>query len=367
MQIARFAALFLGFFLPALAMADSADRAFRTAFANLPVPQGMAMAAGFVRANGPPVVLATGPRYRGARQQVESGARWHIGSISKSFTATLLMRLAESGAIDFDAPLAELLAEYADEMHADWRALTLGEILSHTAGLPANFTRAEMTAPVEDDLTRARLVRLRGHWSAPLPGTTGRFDYSNLGYVLAGFIAETRAGQPWQQLVRREIAAPLGLTSLGFGAPAGAQDPWGHTFRLFHYAPVAPDDPDSDNPAWLGPAGTLHMSMGDLLKWGQTHLRACRGDMPEFLSAPACRRLHSPVTRNYALGWVVTHEPWLGDGLVQSHDGSNTLWIAELAYSQSEGVVLAVILNQERNRLARRAIATLGAALTEAR
>ena len=363
MLVYRFICGLLSVCLAGMAMADSAEERFRQAFSGLSTPSSMAITAGFVTGDGPAVLLATGPRFKGSTQSVPEDARWHVGSLTKSFTATLLARMAERGEIDFAAPLANLLPEFAPEMHPDWQSLTLIEILSHTAGLPANFTNAEMEKPGGPDHVHERLLRLRAHWGTPLPGTRGKFTYSNMGYVLAGFIAETRAGSRWQDLILREIAQPLNLTSLGFGAPRGNADPWGHTARFLRQTPVEPTDPWSDNPAWLGPAGTLHMSIADLLTWGQTHMRACRGELPEFLSAESCTLLHTPVSSGYALGWVVDDLAWLGGGVIHTHNGSNTMWFAELAYAPDRDMVLAVILNQARAMKASRAMSVLGNAL----
>ncbi len=329
------------------AMADPAEERFRDTFEHESAAGVVAMAAGYVLGDAAPVIMINGPRYKGSEQMLDPEARWHIGSISKSFTATLLVQMAERGEINFDAPLADLLPEYAAEMHSDWQHLTLTELLSHTAGLRPNFTIRQMVAWAGEDHTAERLKRLRAHWSKELPGQRGQFDYSNIGYVLAGFVAETRAGLPWQALIRRDIAAPLGLTSLGFGPPAGEADPWGHKRQFFITRPVQPTGKSADNPAWIGPAGTLHMSLADLLGWGQAHMRACWGEMPEFLSTEACTRLHTPIANEYALGWAVRPSEGLA-GPIHSHNGSNTMWVAELAFLPEHELVLALAMNQAR-------------------
>ena len=326
-------------------MADPVEERFRAAFEQVSDTGVVAMAAGYVRGDKMPVIVVRGPRFKGSEQLLKTDARWHIGSITKSFTATVLMRMAERGEIDFDSSLSNLLPEYAADMHPSWHDLTLTEVLSHTAGLRPNFTLSQMIRSTDADNTAVRLNLLGTHWGKPLSGKRGQHVYSNIGYVLAGFIAETRAGASWQDLIRREIARPLGLTSLGFGPPRGAADPWGHKRRFFVTRPVNPSGAGADNPAWLGPAGTLHMSLADLLRWGQTHMRACRGEMPEFLSALACVRLHTPVADDYALGWAVQTLEGLNAGPIQSHNGSNTMWVAELAYSAERDTVLAVAMN----------------------
>ena len=178
----------------------------------------VALGAGWQGA-GDPVIAQAGVTQIGGDTPLAPDAPWHIGSISKGFTATLLMRLAEQGRLDFDAPLAVLLPGQA--LHPDWAALTLPQILSHTAGLAPNFSAAVMGADPGPDRSAARHAALAALWGQPLPGRPGRHVYSNLGYVLAGHIAETVTGQSWESLILQELAQPLGLTTLGFRRPTG--------------------------------------------------------------------------------------------------------------------------------------------------
>ncbi len=340
-------------------MAQSKEDQFRARFAVLAAERNIpGMAVGYVQGAGAPVVAVQGVLFKGTTQPVVPDARWHIGSITKSFTATMVMRLAERGVLSLDAVLGDLLPEFRDEMHGDWQAITLNGLLSHSAGLAANFTRAQMKADFGDDLRMVRLGLLRAHWGKPLPGKPGKFNYSNMGYVLAGFVAETRTGQPWQALIRDEIATPLGLKSLGFGPPVGRDDPRGHRGWPPFKRAIDPTDRWADNPAWLGPAGTIHLDMSDLLEWGRAHLRACRGELPDFLSTQACERLHRPVVRDYALGWTLMPLPGL-DQPILTHDGSNTMWYASLSFSPEADVVMALTMNQASPLVSRRILLDL--------
>jgi CubicO group peptidase (beta-lactamase class C family) len=203
--------------------------AFCTAFDEMsgraPAP---GFAAGFVRGDAPGVELAAGVTRRGGAQPVGSPGPWHIGSIAKSFTATLIVQLAAAGQLDLDAPLPELLPGEAAGMHPDWSAVTLRGLLSHTAGMPANLPWRRLARSGGPGLRAARLAAMRQLWAQPVAGRPGRFVYSNTGYVLAGTVAEQVTGRSWEALIRTQIAAPLGLDSLGFGPPDGAAVPWGH-------------------------------------------------------------------------------------------------------------------------------------------
>ncbi len=315
----------------------------RAAFEAAQAP-GFALALGFARADGAPEVLAGGPRHRGSAEEIGPDARWHIGSITKSFTATLIVRMAEDGALSLDAPIGTYLGGYAGEMHPDWRGVTLRALLSHTAGLPPNPPRRSLRAPESDDPSEDRRAVLRAMWGEPPSGTWGAFEYSNTGYMLAGLVAEQVAGAPWQALVTERLLTPLALSSAGFGAPKGTGDPFGHT-RIFGIARKAdPSRGRADNPAWMGPAGTLHMSLGDLLTWGQSHLRACAGaDLPGLPGAAGCREMHRAGAGGYGLGWVLGKGP---DGAqVIWHNGSNTMWHAIVMLLPEHDLVVAAAAN----------------------
>jgi D-alanyl-D-alanine carboxypeptidase len=318
--------------------------AFCTAFDEMsgraPAP---GFAAGFVRGDAPGVELAAGVTRRGGAQPVGSPGPWHIGSIAKSFTATLIVQLAAAGQLDLDAPLPELLPGEAAGMHPDWSAVTLRGLLSHTAGMPANLPWRRLARSGGPGLRAARLAAMRQLWAQPVAGRPGRFVYSNTGYVLAGTVAEQVTGRSWEALIRTQIAAPLGLDSLGFGPPDGAAVPWGHRRVLGLTWAVSPDATWADNPAIIGPAGTLHLSLADLLAWGRAHLAACRGGRPDLIPAADCRAMQDPIAGPYALGWAVTDQP---DGTrVVRHNGSNTLWFAMLAMVPARDLVFAYVQN----------------------
>jgi CubicO group peptidase (beta-lactamase class C family) len=292
-----------------------------------------------VRRDGVTELAVTGTTRRGGDEPAIPDAPFHIGSITKGFTATLLMMLAERGVIDFDAPLRDLLPGAA--LHPDWQVLTLPQILSHTAGLPDNFGLTVMLDDPGPDLPAARAAALADLWVDPLPNPAGSFAYSNVGYVLAGHIAEVAAGRAWEDLIRTDIAGPLGLDTLGFGPPQGPGVPWGHAVRLGFRIAADPTGGSADNTPLLGPAGTIHLSLADLLAWGQFQIDACRGLSP-LLSAAGCARLHEPVLDGYGLGfYLMDHVSPAAFG----HNGTNTFWHAILMIVPDRDLVLVAARN----------------------
>lgn len=321
---------------------DTFDHLFAAAAAEAP---RFALAAAIAIGDDDPVVRVAGPQNVTQSAPVDRDAAWHIGSITKSFTATLIMRLAERGLLDLDAKIERYLTPYLDDMHDDWRALTLRRLLGHTGGIPANPSILSLFRQNDTGGPHGRVAALRRFWGAPIGAHDGSFAYSNIGYVLAGLIAEEVTGQPWQALIEREITAPFGLHSVGVGPPVGAGDPWGHSWLFGTYRRVDPTSQSADNPAWMGPAGLLHASALDLIRWGRLHLRACRGDLPQLMSADSCIAMQTEGAGSYGLGWVVGTVPGTGETLVW-HAGSNRKWYALLAMVPERDIVVAIATNR---------------------
>jgi CubicO group peptidase (beta-lactamase class C family) len=98
----------------------------------------------------------------------------------------------------------------------------------------------------------------------------------------------------------------------------------------------------SDNPAYLGPAGRLHMTVGDLARWGQEHLRGERGQ-DGIVRAETFKRLHQTEgTATYAMGWVSRPA---ATGRILWHNGSNTMWYAIVAFDPATDRGVVVVTN----------------------
>jgi CubicO group peptidase (beta-lactamase class C family) len=303
--------------------------------ANLPAIGGVTFTSSSVGA-----ITVSGYRKLGDNAEVTPADVWHIGSISKSFTSTLIARLVDRGQLSLDAKLGDVLGP---ERAKKFARATLSNVMSHRAGLPANPTGPAYSGFLlsSDPLpaVRAKVVDVALATEPVSEPGTG-FLYSNIDYILLGSILEQKYGKAWEEIVREEILTPLKLTTAGFGAPgtAGAvTQPRGH--RGAPNAPLTPVEPPlADNPAVFGPAGTMHMSIADLARWGQEHLRGERGQ-DGVVKAATFKLLHTPPAGDYALGWVSQTK---GDQRIIWHNGSNTLWYAIVSFNAAsdKGVVL---------------------------
>lgn len=305
------------------------------------------MGAG-VMVNGEIVATATaGERIKGSDEPIPEDALWHLGSITKSMTATLIATMVEKETISFETTVGDVFGSGIDE---SWQGVTLSQLLTHRSGAPANFP-----------LTMMLPASPRGHWAVsvkrqenvlkllenPIPGETGEFVYSNAGYTIAGAMAErVSGGTPWELLLDDWVMTPLGI-KVTYGPPQDETAPWGHAKGVFGKSPKDPEK-RADNPAFIGPAGTVALSLEDMLKYGQAHL----SQDPTLLSRASYDHLRTPPVRDettgegYAFGWVVDPSGnSLGAGPIIWHNGSNTFWYALLILIPEQDAVIAVTVN----------------------
>ncbi len=303
--------------------------------------------AAMVMIDGQVVASAVdGERKKGSGVPLEIGDRWHLGSITKSITATMIARLIESGQMQWSDTIGECFPDAS--IHDKWKPVTLRQLLTHTAGAPPNFSlQVRMKQPaLGPECTLARreaVLNVLAEIPAHPPGE--KHVYSNVGYSIAGAMAEKVTGATWEDLVIREVFEPLELTGAGFGPPKSPDktldQPRGHL--TVPTGKVAMDD-DADNTPIMGPAGTVHMTLGDLCTYATEHLRGDQG-AGKLLSAETYKLLHTPELDQYACGWVRI-EPNAGiPYTVYWHNGSNTMWYALVVFIPEKNMVVAVTAN----------------------
>lgn len=319
-----------------------------------------AMMAAATRQGGGSIAFATGLRAIGHQQVVTTGDKWHLGSITKSMTSTLVARLAEAGRLSWDDTVGGVLGGAIPTMRAEYRDASFRHLCSHRAGLQGNIPMSELVAfPRESADSRADRIRYAriGLTQEPRGPKETTFEYSNTGYVIAGAMLETKMGVPWEALIQRYVFDPLNMRSAGQGAPGtpGAWDePCGHAPNARgEMEPYPPGGAINDNPAALGPAGRVHANAEDVLRYLNAHC-----DMrTDFLSRESWQILHTPPFGGpYAMGFA-------RQGNALWHNGSNTLWYAEVMFDQTRGIVAVAAANDGR---ASDLAAPVGAALIEA-
>jgi CubicO group peptidase (beta-lactamase class C family) len=289
----------------------------------------------------------TGTRRAGQNIPVGIEDHFHLGSDSKAFTSLLAGQFVEEGKLRWDSTLAEVFPELNHTMDAEFAKITLEELLSHSSGLTDGtdlIGLIHQSYMQDGNMDEVRYWMVKETAPKPLDHARGsKFDYCNLGYVIAGAVLERTGGKTWEELIDERIFEPLGLKSAGFGPQAslGKVDaPLGHV--MVDGKPKAIlSGPNGDNPLILGPAGTIHMSVLDFAKWVAWH--AGEGKRPPALVSPeTVKKLHTPVidtgirenappgtpkTGKYALGWGQVTMEW-APAPVLTHTGSNQMNLA---------------------------------------
>ena len=285
---------------------------------------------------------AVGVRKLGESTPVTTNDVFHIGSCTKSMTATLTAMLIEGGKLRWDSTIAEVFPELKGKMDKQYERVTVEQLLTHRGGVPGKPPAAawQRAWEAKGTPTQQRREFIEAVLSQPpevAPGT--KMIYSNQGYAIIGAMLEKLTGTAWETLITERLFKPLHMDSAGFGPPGttGAVDqPWGHTRNLLGTVPL-----QHDNPPAIASAGRVHCSLDDLAHYTILHLQ--RDQQAGLLKPKTLSKLHTPPQGgNYACGWVVLKRGWArGNALM--HNGSNTMWyvVMWLAPERNFSVVVA--------------------------
>jgi len=300
------------------------------------------MAGEIVTSEGLEAIAAVGVRKAGTEVAVTLKDQWHLGSDTKAMTAVIIATLVERGRLKWETTIDQTFPELAETFPPQFRKITILELLSHRSGLPANINWRE--AARAGSLREQRLSALKTATKLlSEPGT--KFEYSNLGFVIAGTIAEKVTNKPWEELLKDIVFNPLNMMSAGFGGtgtPGQLDQPWPHNADG---KPTASNGPAVDNPEVMGPAGTVHCSISDWGKFIQDQLRGERGN-GLLLKPETYKKLHTPpFDGDYAFGWLITQREW-GGGTVYTHAGSNTMNFAVVWIAPQKDFAVLVCSNQ---------------------
>ncbi|MDP9799915.1 CubicO group peptidase (beta-lactamase class C family) [Catenuloplanes nepalensis] len=292
------------------------------------------LAAGQSRGRTPSVVAAVvrdgGPVWAEGWGTVDGGVpdgdvQYRIGSITKTFTAILVLRLRDEGLLDLGDVLdAHLPGTAAGDA-------TIGALLAHTAGLAAEppgpwweRTPGALRPELTDVLPATPFVSAPGR----------RFHYSNPGYALLGALVEKLRGASWAEVLRREVLEPLGMRRTGLDPVAPHAAGW----AVHPWADVLLPEPAQDLGV-MAPAGALWSTASDLARLAAFLLD---GD-DRVLRRDTVEEMCEPRTPEYGLGVQILRAP---DGRVLTgHTGSLPGFLAMLAIDPEERLGAVVFGN----------------------
>ena len=285
---------------------------------------------------------SAGVRKHGNEVAISDADLIHLGSCTKAMTSSMIAILVKEGALSWDSSLIEALPDLKGAIDPSFYSVTLWQLLTHRGGVPANAK--DWWSHGRIPLIERRITLLKENLRLPAAHKKGSYLYSNLGYMIAGCIAERATGLTWEAMMQKRLFTPLGMTSAGFGSPGalgGLEQPWGHRKLAGKWSPR-----QFDNAPSLGPAGRIHCSMSDWARFLGCFLPAGErlGLGPDGL-----KKLVTPIGQ-YAGGWIVAKRPW-AQGAVLTHSGSNTMWYATvwLAPNLDRGFVVATNCRDERS------------------
>lgn len=254
-----------------------------------------------------------------------------IASLTKQFTALAVMQLQERGKLNVN----DAICRYLDDCPAAWQPITIRQLLTHTSGIP-NFSSLpdwdeKLSIQPYEKLAFVKLFR-----DLPLQFAPGEnYRYSNSAYYLLGLIIEKASGRSYQEFLRANIFAPLGMKNTNFDNPYRLTPNLakGYYWYLnsFVNAPYHTLSSSYSN-------GGLVSTTGDLLLWDQ----ALYTD--KLVSRQSLDEIFTPVKRNYGYGWIVEKKL---DRKSMGHAGSFNGFSSFILRFPDEKITVIVLSNSD--------------------
>ena len=272
---------------------------------------------------------------------------FQIGSISKVYTATLVMQLVDEGLVDLDKPVRDYVPEFTTSEPETAATVTIRQLLSHTSGIDGDvfddFGRG-------DDCVEKYVAAMSGLAQTSRPGAF--FSYCNSGFTLLGRLVEKFRGCTWDEALRKHLLEPLGATD----TVTLADEAILRSVAVGHL-PTGPDGAAEVSPSWffsraLGPAGVITAPSAELVAFARMHLNDGQAaDGTQVLSPASVKAMRElqvsmddPYTLGdgWGLGWILY---WTGEPPVIGHDGATIGQQAYLRIVPEADLVVALLTN----------------------
>lgn len=288
------------------------------------------------------VSAVSGERRFGSGDPVQLADIFQLGSNTKAMTATLIARLVEQHKLRWDSTLAEIFPTWRDQMNPAFLRVTVAQLLQHRAGLIRDFgdladadlqeVSALQSGNISADRTSATLWFLK---RPPQITPNTSFQYSNIGYLIVGVIAEAVGGESYENLMASEVFSPLQMQGY-FGMPESADlnNVAGHIMGVSGWemgiAPPFSSDPENGVAQfhqWLSmvsAAGGVSLPLSDYGLFLREQLRGLEGSS-HYLTQTSAQQMHTPADSqdNYGLGWLIIKDIGTQNlGPISLHDGS---------------------------------------------
>lgn len=258
----------------------------------------------------------------------DSLTKFRIGSMTKQFTAASILLLEERGKLSTD----DLVKKYMPDAPPAWDKITIYHLLTHTSGIPSftsfpdyHATEATPTAP------KALVDRFRDKPLEFQPGE--KWNYSNSGYVLLGYLLEKISGQTYADFVAENIFKPLGMKDTGYDSNSAIIP---HRATGYSPSPNGPVNAGYIDMTIPFSAGALYSTTHDLLLWEQ----ALYGG--KVLSAASLKKMTTPYKQDYGCGLMIHATK---GHLEYEHGGGIEGFNTEMAYYPDDKLTVIVLAN----------------------
>jgi CubicO group peptidase (beta-lactamase class C family) len=254
--------------------------------------------------------------------------KFRLGSITKQFTSACVFLLQERGKLKIDDPVKK----YMPDAPAAWDKITIYHLLTHTSGIPSFTSFPDYHSTEATPTTPEQLVaRFRDKPLEFQPG--GKWNYSNSGYVLLGYLIEKISGQTYEKFVQENIFTPLGMKDSGYDS---------NSEIIVHRASgYTPSKDGVENAGYIDmtiplSAGALYSTTEDLLRWEQGLFGG------KVLSPASLLKMTTPFLNDYACGVAVHVEK--GHKLID-HGGGIEGFNTQLSYYPDDKLTIIALSN----------------------
>jgi D-alanyl-D-alanine carboxypeptidase len=334
-----------------------AQSAFQAAIQQI-VTDGVPGAIGLARQGSQVTVTAKGLADVATQTPMAAGDRVRIGSLTKTFVATVVLQLAAGHVLS----LGDTVARWLPGLVPGGAGITLQELLQHTSGIYSYSSDPGFLQALAADPTRvwrpAELVRIAvAHPPLFPPGTS--FAYSNTDYVLLGLIIQAATGHPVGQQLQARIFTPLGLrdTYLPYANPH-LRTPYAHGYLLGQPGATGPADSTVVSPSWAGAAGGIVSTAADLARFSTALLSG------KLLPAAQLQQMMSTIPAGQGVGYGlgVESEP-LSCGTAWGHQGSFFGYFSNAFTTAGDTSQAVVLVNADAGTLSRQQQIDIGNAV----
>ena len=254
--------------------------------------------------------------------------KFRLGSLTKQFTAASILLLEERSRLKTE----DLVSKHLPDAPPAWRGITIAHLLTHTSGIPSFTGFPEYQSREPFAVSTQQIVS----WfrDKPLEFQPGeKFNYSNSGYVLLGYIIERLTGESYGRFVQQNIFTPLGMKDSGYDSNSAIIS---NRAAGYSAGPNGPVNAGFIHMSIPHAAGALYSTTGDLLRWEQGLF------VGKLLTTASLQKMTAPAKNDYAFGLVVTsangHKVIMHNGGIE---GFNTM----LSYFPDDKLTVVVLSN----------------------